>query len=451
MYELFSVDDHIIEHPTVWTDRVPARFRDRAPHVVEEDGYEWWEYEDKRLATTGVNAVAGKPPERWNQDPLRFSEMIPGCYKPEQRARDMLANGILASVCFPTLPRFGGVLFNQFDDKELADACVRAYNDFVLDEWCPGGPPGMFVPMVIVQLWDPQRAAQEVRRCLAKGARAVCLPEMMSPLGLPSFYTDHWDPLLAVIQEAGAPICMHIGSSGFLPPTSPEAAATVMFALGTIGIQVAAVDLMISPVCRKFPELAFVFAEGGIGWVPAALERADRQYKRHRAWTGMDDVLPSDIFRRNVHLCMVSEPLALQRLRYDIGVDKIMWECDYPHGDSSWPRAQEEAAQTVAGLPGDEVEAILHGNAERLFGWTMADPQLALEAEPIQPFEWEATVRDDESAWTIGPDGIARCRRLHSVGMEIEPCDAPITRGRCANGHVFARQPEATATGGADR
>ena len=363
MHQLFSVDDHVIEHPKVWVDRVPAKHRDRAPHIVEEHGAEWWEYEDKRLATTGVNAVAGKPPERWNQDPLRFSEMIPGCYTPELRARDMLANGILASVCFPTLPRFGGVLFNQFEDKALADVCVSAYNDFILDEWCPGGPPGMFVPMVITQLWDPRRAAEEVTRCLDKGAKAVCLPEMMTPLGLPSFYTDHWDPLLRVIEEADVPICMHIGSSGYLPPTSPEAAASVMFALGSIGIQIAATDLLISPVCRKFPDLRFVMAEGGIGWVPAALERADRQYKRHRAWTKTDDILPSEIFRRNMYLCMVSEPLALQRLRYDIGVDKIMWECDYPHGDSPWPRAQEEAAETVAGLPAEEVEAILHGNA----------------------------------------------------------------------------------------
>lgn len=446
MYKLFSVDDHVIEHPTVWTDRVPAKYRDLAPHIVEDDGYEWWEYEGKRLATTGVNAVAGKPPEKWNQDPLRFNEMIPGCYDPAQRAKDMLANGILASVCFPTLPRFGGVLFHQFDDKELADHCVRAYNDFILDEWCAGGPPGMFVPMTIVQLWDPAKAATEAKRCIDKGARAICMPEMMSPLGLPSFYTDHWDPVHAVVQEAGVPITMHIGSSGYLPPTSPEAAATVMFALGTIGIQVAATDLMISPVCRKFPDLKFVFAEGGIGWVPAALERADRQYKRHQAWTKMDDILPSEIFRRNIHLCMVSEPLALKRLRYDIGIDKIMWECDYPHGDSPWPFAQEEAAATVEGLPDDEKDAILWGNAEKLFNWKMADPQLALDAEPVKPFEWETVRLDEEDAWVVAENGLIRCRRLHSVGMEIEPCNAVITDGLCGNGHVFAKLSESSAS-----
>ena len=156
MYKLFSADDHIIEHARVWQDRVPAKYRDDAPRVIEEDGREYWVYEDVRGETMGLNAVVGRPRDQLNPDPIRFSEMRPGCYDPVERAKDMLADGILASVLFPTLPRFAGTLFLTFKDKALADVCVKAYNDFVIDEWCPAGPPGLFVPTIICQLWDPE-------------------------------------------------------------------------------------------------------------------------------------------------------------------------------------------------------------------------------------------------------------------------------------------------------
>src|SRR3954463_4866859 len=174
MYKIFSVDDHIVEPADVWTSRIGAKFRGRAPHVIEEEGREFWVYEDQRNMTMGLNAVAGRPRDQWNMEPARFSDMIPGCYDPKSRAKELLSQGVLASVNFPTLPRFGGLLFNSFKDKELADACVRAWNDFVLDEGCPGGPEGLFVPMVICQVWDPKLAAAEITRCLAKGAKSLC-------------------------------------------------------------------------------------------------------------------------------------------------------------------------------------------------------------------------------------------------------------------------------------
>ena len=106
------------------------------------------------------------------------------------------------------------------------------------------------------------------------------------------------------------------------------------------------VNLMMSPVCRKFPGLKFVFSEGGIGWLPNALERADRMWLRHKAYNDFDDTLPSDIYRQNMYLCMIEEPICL-KYRDDIGIDKIMWECDYPHTDTVWPDSQESARRGV--------------------------------------------------------------------------------------------------------
>jgi predicted TIM-barrel fold metal-dependent hydrolase len=378
MLRLFSADDHIIEHAGVWQDRVPAKHREQAPRVVEEDGREYWVYAGMRGETMGLNAVVGRPRDQLNPDPIRFSEMRPACYDPVERARDMLADGILASVLFPTLPRFAGTLFLTFDDKELADACVRAYNDFVIDEWCPAGPPGLFVPTVICQLWDPALAATEIHHCADKGARALSFPENGVPVGLPSYWDAWWDPIWRACEERDIVLCLHIGTSGQIPRPSPGAPDALSYALLQVGSMQSSVNLMMSPVCRTFPGLKFVFSEGGIGWLPNALERADRMWLRHQAYNDFDDTLPSEIFRQNMYLCMIEEPICL-KYREDIGVDRIMWECDYPHTDTVWPESQQSAQAVFdeAGCTPAEIDAISHGNAERVFQWKMAAAELA--------------------------------------------------------------------------
>jgi predicted TIM-barrel fold metal-dependent hydrolase len=373
MLRLFSADDHIIEHARVWSDRVPGAHKERAPHVVEADGREYWVYEDERATTMGLNAVVGRPKEQLNPDPIRFADMLPGCYDPKARAADMLADGIHASVLFPTLPRFAGTLFLAFQDKALAESCVRAYNDFVIDEWCPAGPPGMFVPTIITALWDPELGAAEIRRCAERGARALSFPENTVPLGLPSYWSDHWNPIWQACQDTDIPLCLHIGTSGQVAQPSPDAPDALAYSVLQVGSIMSSVNLMMSPVCRKYPDLKFVFSEGGIGWLPNAIERADRMWLRHRYYNDFDDTLPSEIFRRNMYLCMIEEPVCL-RYRDDIGVDRIMWECDYPHTDTTWPDSQATTQEVFkgAGVSDEEIDAISHGNAERVFNWTMA-------------------------------------------------------------------------------
>lgn len=379
MLKLFSADDHIIEHARVWQDRVPAKFQEAAPRVIVEDDREFWVYEGIRGETMGLNAVVGRPRDQLNPDPIRFDQMRPGCYDPKDRAKDMLADGILASVLFPTLPRFAGTLFISFKDKALADVCVQAYNDFVIDEWCPAGPVGLFVPTVICQLWDPQAAATEIHRCADKGARALSFPENGVPLGLPSYWDPFWNPIWQACQDRDIVLCLHIGTSGQIPVPSPGAPDALSYSLLQVGSMMSSVNLMMSPVCRLYPGLKFVFSEGGIGWAPNALERADRMWVRHRSYNDFDDILPSDIFRQNMFLCMIEEPVCL-KYRADIGVERIMWECDYPHTDTVWPESQHSAGEVFeqAGCTPEEIELISHGNAERVFDWKMASTELVV-------------------------------------------------------------------------
>jgi predicted TIM-barrel fold metal-dependent hydrolase len=370
MYDLISVDDHIIEPPNVWADRLPQRYREAGPHVLEEDGREYWVYEGTRGETMGLNAVAGKPIEAWNMEPARYSDMIPGCYDPAARAKDLAADNIVGSVCFPTLPRFGGTLFLTFRDTELADLCVKAYNNWLFDEWCAAAPD-LFIPMVICQLWDPELAAVEVRRGAAKGARALAFVENPLPLGLPSFYTDHWDPVWRACEETQTVVNLHIGTSGQMVwPTPNESGFHIAIMLAQVAAATAMVNLIESPVPHKFPRVQIALSEGGIGWIPSQLERCDRMWERHQGWAGddMGPMRPSEIFRRNFYGAFVDDEVGIE-LRDRIGVERIMWECDYPHVEAPWPNSQVTIDKLMTNVPRDEAELMTNGNARRLYRW----------------------------------------------------------------------------------
>ena len=133
---LISVDDHVLEPPNLWVDRVAAKDRDRAPHMELEDGLDYWVYDGKRYPSSGLSAVAGKSKEEFSPEPLPYSEMRPGCYDSVARLEDMDRAGVLASLCFPTITRFCGQLFMEASDREFGFVCLQAYNDWMIDEWC---------------------------------------------------------------------------------------------------------------------------------------------------------------------------------------------------------------------------------------------------------------------------------------------------------------------------
>lgn len=368
---LVSVDDHVVEPPDMFEGRLPVKYRDLAPKVVHTPtGDDVWLYEGQELPNIGLNAVAGKPPEEYGIEPTSFAEMRRGCWDIRQRVADMDANGVLGSMCFPSFPQFCGQLFSRTEDKDVALAMVRAYNDWHIDEWC-GTYPGRFIPLSLPPIWDPELMAAEVRRVAAKGCRAVTFSENPEKLGWPSFHNDHWDPFWRACSEEGTVVCLHIGSSSQLTITSVEAPINVMITLQPMNIVQAAADILWSRVLPEFPDLSIALSEGGIGWVPYFLERVDYVYEHHQAWTGQDlPMRPSELFRERFITCFIDDAAGLKN-RHDVGIDRITWECDYPHSDSTWPHSPERLLSTIeaAAVPDDEIDAMTHANAMRLFGF----------------------------------------------------------------------------------
>ena len=342
---ILSIDDHTVEPPDMFEGHVPAKYKDRAPRMVRnEQGFEQWLFEGKIIAATGLNATVSWPKEEWGLDPSCLAEMRPAAYLIDERVRDMNRNGVLASMCFPSLAGFSGRRFQEADDKDLALVMLQAYNDWHIDEWC-GSHPGRFMPLSIGPVWDMDALVAEVRRVAAKGCRAISMPELPHVQGLPSYQSEYWDPFFTAISDEDMVMCLHIGMGLDAINMGPDFSPDNFMVLSTQVTVLSVQDLLWGPAMRKYPKLKIAFSEGGIGWIPFLMDRVDRHYDNQR-WTGQDfgGKLPSEVFREHSLACFISDPTSLKLYR-EIGIDIIAFETDYPHSDSLWPDAPEALLQ----------------------------------------------------------------------------------------------------------
>ncbi len=386
--KIVSVDDHVVEPPHVWERWLPAKHRDKAPRIerrgigtmrhvgggtyeqtFDPDGpqADCWVYEDLVYIHKRHVAAVGFDRDDMTMSPMTYDEMRPGCYDPKARVDDMELNWVEASLSFPSFPRFCGQTFLEAKDRELAEACVYAYNDWMVDEWCRDSG-GRLIPLPIIPLWDAELAAAEVRRNASRGARAVCFSEIPAVLGLPSIHTGDWDPFFAACAETRTVVCMHIGSSSKMPATSADAPVAVAATLSFGNAMSSLTDFLFSGVLVRFPDLKLAYSEGQIGWIPYILERADDVWLEHRAWGGVRDIVPeppSTYYYRQVFGCFFRDRHGIESLQ-TVGVDNTTFETDYPHTDSTWPHTKKVAQELMAGLPDDVVYKLVRGNAIRM-------------------------------------------------------------------------------------
>jgi predicted TIM-barrel fold metal-dependent hydrolase len=386
--KIISVDDHVVEPPHVWETWLPAKYRDRGPKVERrkvggmkhigggtyeqeftDDGRpaDCWVFEDLVYIHKRHVAAVGYDRDDMTMTPMTYDEMRPGCYDPKARIEDNEMNWVEASLCFPSFPRFCGQTFTEAKDRELGEACVYAYNDWMVEEWC-GDSGGRLIPLPIIPLWDADLAADEVRRNAARGARAVTFSEIPPHLGLPSIHSGFWDPFFQACEETKTTVCMHIGSSSRMPATSPDAPVAVAASLSFNNAMASLCDFLFSGVLVRFPNLKLAYSEGQIGWLPYILERADDVWKEHRAWAEVKDTIPnppSSYYYSNVFSCFFRDQHGIDSLQVT-GEDNVTFETDYPHTDSTWPDTKTIAEGFMAGLSDEQIFKIMRGNALRM-------------------------------------------------------------------------------------
>ncbi len=380
-YTIISVDDHVVEPPHLFETWMPPSLRDRGPKMVQnETGAQVWEFDGDIYSQVGMNAVAGRRKETVKYEPFRFDQMRPGCYDIHQRVKDMDLGGIWAMLNFPSqITGFCGRVFAFAKDREVGLAATRAWNDWLYNEWYLEYPERV-IPGGITYLTDPVEAVKEIRRNAERGFTSVTFPERPHAIGLPSLWDrEHWDPIIAACVETDTVISLHVGSSGMYsyPKGAPglQLGAT-MFGQLSLG---ACSEWLWSGYPKDNPTLKIAMSEGGIGWVPMLIDRLDNIIDRSGYGLGWDE-RPSDVLRRNFWFCTLDDPSTIA-LRHVIGVENIMLETDYPHGDGTWPGTQDVLDKYWAGIPANELRMMCSENAAKLYRHPLPATVLPLDGQ----------------------------------------------------------------------
>jgi predicted TIM-barrel fold metal-dependent hydrolase len=362
--KLISVDDHLIEPPDTWSSRLPAKYQGIGPRIERRgDGREVWRYE-KQEVPNSPRVVRLLPHVEEHADAANFDEMRPGCYRAKDRLLEMDIDGVWAQLAFPNFARFAGHRFMPTNDPELSLLCTQAYNDLLIDEWCAVDPERL-IPLMLIPLWDVAASVAEIERLAGRGVKAVAFSENPTILGLPSIHTSHWEPVWRALVEHDLAVCMHIGSSSKMLTSSADAPVGVQFTVVGVNSMISMADWIFSGILDRFPTLRVLYSEGGAGWIPYLLEHAQKYVDSHGGLkeSGLGR-LPAEYFRDNMFACMVTDDFAVKN-RYEIGVDNLLWEGDFPHGDGMYPHSRTNLARVLADVPDDEARKIAGENARR--------------------------------------------------------------------------------------
>ncbi|MFM7508306.1 MAG: amidohydrolase family protein [Actinomycetota bacterium] len=397
--KIISVDDHVVEPPHVWQTYLPQRFREKGPRVerekwgpfvhkpgaryrntVDPDGKEgdFWIFEDeviyvhKSFVAIPLSATPDGDVKNFDRTvmqmvPITYDEMRPGCYDREARIEDFDLNWVDGSLPFPTFPRFCGQTFLEAKDHELGLACVQAYNDWMVEEWCEPSR-GYNIPLCIMPLWDAGLAAAEIERMAAKGVHAFCFSEIPTRLKLPSIHSGEWDPMFAAADANDIVLCMHVGSSSTMPAASPDSPEAVGGTVAFNNVMASMADWLFSGNLIRFPNIKLAYSEGQIGWIPYALERADTVWEHHNPWMHTKDripELPSSYYWGRIFGCFTADRHGLANIDA-CGEDNICFETDYPHTDTTWPHSKEYAEKMIDGITDEQAYKVLRGNAIKM-------------------------------------------------------------------------------------
>jgi predicted TIM-barrel fold metal-dependent hydrolase len=352
---LVSANDHLVEPAHLWATRLAASLAPSGPRVVTRSGRDHWV-----LGTTTV-AVADLGIRGTGQgNATRCEEIDPATYEPAARLAAMDRDGVHGTVLMPHAIGFAGERLRHLGDGDVWTAAVRAYNDFVLQEFCALDRRRL-IAAAILPLHDPRAAVAEVQRAAANGARAITFPSDLPGLGLPSLYSGRWDTVLDAVSDTGLPLMIHIGAG-----PAPDGPVGRRLSMANLDALSAAVDIVHSHVLLTRPGLRVAFVEGGTAWLPYLSERLDFFLKRDGAWP-RGEVPPSEVLARQCYATFIDDPVGIA-WRRTVGVDRMLWQSDFPHSDGFWPESRSHLRTRLADVSEADAEAMAAGNARTVFG-----------------------------------------------------------------------------------
>ena len=370
--KIVDCDTHFTEPPDLFTSRAPAAFKDKVPQVRRVDGVDRWFVGSRDFGSLGGNVIRADNNKLLGR--LAFptiDEGHQGAHNVKARLQAMDDMGVYAQICYQNsgVTQAGSLM--SLGDNALAETVIRIYNDAAAERQTESGQ--RLFTLAHLPLWNQAAMEAEARRCLDLGLKGFVLPDTPERLGIPSFMHDYWTPLLEMCADRGAPINFHLNAAidpnaltweGFAFEQTLSVVAT-MFSIGnaaTLG------NWIVSGRLDRHPKLKIGLIESGMGWVPFALEALEHQF---------DEMLPSkskllqrrpwDYFRDQFWVTYWFETVGPKLLLDTVGVNKVLFETDFPHPTSLYPGVQEHIVDTLGGYDDHVRKRVLERNAVELY------------------------------------------------------------------------------------
>jgi len=370
--KIVDCDTHVTEAPDLYTSRAPARLKDKVPRVRRVGGVDRWFVGERDFGSLGGNVIRADHNKVLGR--LAFPTIDEGhasAHDTRARLQVMDEMGIHAQICYQNsgVTKAGSLM--SLGDSELALTIVKTYNDAAADRQRESGQ--RLFTLAHVPLWDKAAMEAEARRCLDMDLKGFVLPDTPERLGVPSYCDDYWTTFLEMCADRGAPLNFHLNAA-----TDPEALTwkgfsfeqtlSVVATMYSIGNAATLGNWIVSGRLDRHPKLKIGLIESGMGWVPFALEALEHQFDEMLpAKSRMLQRRPWDYFRDQFWVTYWFEKIGPKQLLETIGVDKVLFETDFPHPTSLYPGIQEHIMDTLGGYEHAVRRRVLERNAAELY------------------------------------------------------------------------------------
>lgn len=390
-YDFISSDTHLEVLPERWTGRVDTKCRDLMPRTVPHpNGGDALYIEGAPLHQVGfLDLRGGRTNEDWQPFDVKVEDTA-GVGPPEQRLQEQDADGCAAEVLFPNM-QAGPTLWRRIKDDDAYVAAVRAYNDWLAEEYCTVDPSRL-IGLGLIPMTTLKDSLKELEHCAKLGFKGILLSGFPNGMAYPLAEDDQfWSAAMDMNMRLTVHVTFDRSAEREDQPTfiypdeNPEILSKIKRGLvdeiSRMGLRSAVgfSQMICSGVFDRLPDLRVFFAETRLGWIPFWMNEGDYWYERHRHWAqrylGFKPLKrkPSEYIKDHFLFSVQGPELVAIELREHIGVDNIMFATDFPHIECEWPNTKPTLERLTASLSPEEKHKIVAGNVVDFFDM---DPEI---------------------------------------------------------------------------
>jgi uncharacterized protein len=375
--KIVDCDTHFTEPPDLWTANAPAGLKDKMPHVRRIDGADQWFVGERHFGSIGGNVIGADHNKLLGRLAFQnYDQIHAGSYLVQPRLKEMDAMGVWGQICFQNggVTQAGSLL--ALGDEPLALTIIQMFNDACADRMKTSG--GRINCMASLPYWDQDILNRELRRIVDLGIRGIVMPdrpERLSSgfLGPDGKVSPFWEELFDVCNATGTPLNFHLNAaldanSAIWDNLGFDQRLPIHAMLHHMGTCATMSNFMVSGILDKYPKLKIGLIESGSGWVPFVLEAMTHQLEEFRTAENRGlQLRPKEYFRKHFWVTFWFESFAPKHMLEEIGVDRVLFETDFPHPTSLYPGVQKKLVDTLGGYDYATRKRVLERNAAELY------------------------------------------------------------------------------------